>query len=202
MFPSCSWCCPEYWVRLWSASNESRGINCGNICSHSFVWIRHLLRLWRRYARCSRAHLPWCIWWTFCRRMQCADRSISTAPIPNARANSTARWTIAIRPSHHPIMGYSLMAFITGTNGRAAALFVGSAHVNQCFFNENILKFHFARDLSCPEVMGIFKYILIASSVFNFTGFLLCCILLILLCVRQKRVKRVPYCTATSRNRL
>lgn len=88
VFSICSWCYPEYLAWLWLVSNESQGINCDNIYSHSFVWIQHLLHLWRQYVRWSHAHLLWCIWWTLCHRMQCADRSIDLTPICNARADS------------------------------------------------------------------------------------------------------------------
>lgn len=191
----CSWCCPEYWAQLWLVSNEYRDINCANIYSHSFESIRHLLHSWRRYVHCSRPHLPLCIWWTLCRRMHFADRSMDSPKIPSAHARSTTQ--SIIRPLHNPIMVNSLTAFPTGTTSDMTC---GHTHAHRAMKIQTIFFLH--RDLSCGEVMGIFKYILIASSIFNFTGFLLCCILLILLCVRHKRVKRVPYCTATSRNRL
>jgi len=48
------------------------------------------------------------------------------------------------------------------------------------------------RDLNCNEVTGAFKYILIASSILNFIGFLICSIFLSLLCIKNA-VKRKPY---------
>ncbi|XP_055305216.1 homeobox protein 5 isoform X2 [Sitodiplosis mosellana] len=79
------------------------------------------------------------------------------------------------------------------TNGTVAGIPKADAEI----FNGS-----YYRDLSCNEVMGPFKYILIASAILNFIGFLLCFTLLILLCMRQKPVKRVPYSSASSRHRL
>ncbi|KAG4068254.1 hypothetical protein HA402_007774 [Bradysia odoriphaga] len=57
-------------------------------------------------------------------------------------------------------------------------------------------EFHY-RDLSCKEVTGVWKYILIGSTILNVLGFFFSFLYLLLLCFRQNG-KRKPYAAARS----
>lgn len=143
------------------------------------------------------------MWQILCHRWPIVARSICWWTVRRAPAALTAyhemkHWLAYQRRKYEmdTIIGAFHFTFDYGTIWSFDWRF---QHELKIFFSFSL---SFYRDVSCNEVMGSFKYILIASTILNFIGFLLCFTLLILLCMRQKPVKRVPYSSANSRHRL